>query len=163
MKEPEHIETRIKQIVAAQISTSPDEIHDWDTIDHSLGLAGDDVDEIFKSIADEFNVDFSELDNLWQEYFLPEVSPSGSHMIVVLLASVPGFIVAMLTRVIRNNLPHSAFVSIWITVSVASTFAWGWVSRVREKKSPPVRPQISIADLVAAARTGKLDLHRSNS
>ena len=120
-----------------------------------LGMDGTDAVEFFESFAAEFNVDCSELQNCWNDYFGPEAAPwlPGTKPIFIAGSMALGILIAILFPRLHFWAVCLLVLGIWIVV----LSAWAQINTLRERKNPTSR-QITIAQLVEAAAIKRLIL-----
>jgi hypothetical protein len=120
-----------------------------------LGMDGTDAVEFFESYATEFNVDCSDLQDRWDDYFGPEAAPwlPGTKAVFITGSVVLGILIAILFPRLHFWAICLLVLGIWIVVLSTSA----QINTARERKNP-TSPQIAIAQLVEAATTKRLML-----
>ena len=121
-----------------------------DSID--LGIAGDDVDELFTSIANEFGTDFGELAASFDLYLHPEVTQIDGIGYATLLA-ISGLLGAAYAA-LHGWLPHVVnLVTVVAALSVAIT-VWIVVRNQSEKPSLSTKRRFTLNEIVDAVVAG---------
>jgi len=142
------IEDSVLQLVSENRGVQPAKLKPSDRLNVDLGMDGDDASEFFESLAAEFNVDCSDLQDRWDDYFGPEGVPSFSTFATVLICCIPALVISIFL-----HLPLWA----WLLLGLGTLVTWAQFNAVRERKNPTF-PQITIAQLVEAATTKRLIL-----
>lgn len=146
----EAVEERVRQIIADQMAISAFEVKLTDEIDVDLGVAGDDVDEIFAEIRREFGTDFTELSAYAELYFTPEVAPMDFGFFPYLLICL----VAILAGLFHHLWPSS----FWPTTLCLALVAFSIRKLVRTYLAANYEPKLlsfTVGDLVDAVVAGK--------
>jgi len=113
-----------------------------------LGIEGDDAVEFFEKFQMEFFVELKELGENWSSYFAPEgVSPVTAAIVVV-----PGIFLGIIFSRLWPTLPTWVCWLLGISISFVAFYRWLlWKRR-------PTQREITIAQLVRAAESGRLRL-----
>jgi hypothetical protein len=125
---------------------------DWtaSTLGEDFGLDGDDAVEFLGAYADAFQVDVTALQAEWSEFFGPEAGPG---CLTALFLLVPFAVAAILVFSVgwTFGFPR-AMIAI---VGGVLMFAWRRVSFWPYKKLFPLMKEITVAELIEAARRGR--------
>jgi acyl carrier protein len=147
------IEQRVLRLVSEERGVELTKLNLSDRLNVDLGMDGDDAAEFFEKFEAEFNVDCSELQSHWSDYFGPEgvMGPPSAAFLVA--SAVIGVIIAIFLPGFYGFAGFLAFLAICLVV----LFTWAQINTVRERRNP-TSPQITIAQLIEAATTNRLIL-----
>ena len=142
------VEEHVLRLVSEERGVQPVKLKLSDRLNLDLGMDGDDAVEFFERFETEFNVDCSQLQSRWTEFFGPESAPGVSVFATGLVVAMPAVAISILL-----HLPA------WACVLLALGFlaAWAQFNTSRARKNP-ASSQITIAQLVEGARTKRLSL-----
>jgi hypothetical protein len=140
----DNVSARVFALVADERGRNIEKLEPQLTLQHDLGMDGDDTVEFFERFGREFSVDLRPLGEDWRYYFGPEGIP----LRATLSFLIPGFIISLLFVRFISQLPNWASflfgLVIWISVLLTWRYLRGAVSN----------PQITIQDLIDCVHAG---------
>ena len=144
MSDPNAIQDRVFALVAEQTGEKQGKLSLATTLGHDLGMDGDDAVEFFERFRSEFALDLQNLYRDWKFYFGPEGTPITSLLCLIL----PGLAFGIGLTTVFPALP--AWLMFLIAYGMWFGLFFSWV-----RKQQKSMPQISIADLIQIANSGR--------
>lgn len=138
------IPERVLALVSDGTGVNLEKLQPGTTLSRDLGMEGDDAVEFFEKFGREFAVDLTDLDRDWKFYFSPEGVPLTTTLLVVIPAVALAVFLERFLPYLHGMVALGISGLLWLAVLVR------W-SKWRYKNSP----QISIADLIDSASSGK--------
>jgi hypothetical protein len=145
------IHERVLRLVSEERGIELTKLNLSDRLCVDLGMDGDDAVEFFESFAAEFNVDCSEVQSRWSDYFGPEGVVLPPAFLVVSAA------IGVLIAILFPSLYGWAGFLLFLVICFVVLFVWAQINTLRERENP-TSPQITIAQLVEAATAKRLTL-----
>ena len=148
------IEDRVLRLVSRQLSIQGHKLLPTSRLDVNLGMAGDDAHEFIDAYEAEFGVDMSEPRLRSSEFFYPEVAELGVRFFLLIFAilAAASFILAAL------KLPGWLAAILSLAAVVLFLNVLSWANSRRERRHPRLK-QITVAELIKAAKDGHLELN----
>jgi hypothetical protein len=153
------LDMRVTELVARHSGCKPGDISVSDTLEYKLGLFDEEAEEFFAEYMEEFHVDISELVDRWSEYLDGTVATGTAAYLMMGSYFAAALFVAFALRFLGI---HIGIIWLWAGSLILVILVSGYVHRWLELRPPPRRPQISIDDLILAAKFGRLSVTRSN-
>jgi hypothetical protein len=154
------LEHDVRHLVSRQTGIEIERIGLTSTLGMDCGMDGDDAVELFESYEREFHVDISLLWLEWSTYFGSEVWPRWG-FILVIIPLIPAATLMLIAEYWAGlRLPSWMEFPIFLISGMLLWGAWGvrsyWPLQHVFPALKPLR-QITVADLVEAARRGRWD------
>ena len=146
------LEWRVKQLVAENCGADAEELEARYALRGDLHMDGDDAVKFFKEYGEEFDVDLKDLETCWGFFFRPQnLWLSRTMKLALGVAASAGVLEWIL-------FPHFSLLVAFVTVGglfaiiLLSAEIAGRINRNPEK---PEMQEITIAELIRSARSGK--------
>jgi hypothetical protein len=143
------LEKSIVEMAAKKMGYSEKRIALSTTLQHDLGMDGDDAAEFFDEFSNEFPGDYSGLQVHWHRHFMPECGPSGIPIWLIPISGLSA-VPAIAIHAWQPWIP--AWLLIVVFVLAALVLSMKIYVMLHPNTDPPMRP-ITIQNLVDAATT----------
>jgi len=151
----DELERDICRFVSETVGMRLDRVHLTSTLGKDFGLDGDDAVEFFEAYANAFQVDVTGLRVEWSEFFGPEASGGGATGLLFLAPFVVAAASVFLVQWIFGfPWPNERALVVLILGGVL-LLAWRRLDFWPYEKLFPLPKQITVAELIEAARRGR--------
>jgi len=140
---------RVLGFVIEQTGLRREKLNLGSRLSFDLEIEGVDAEEFFDQFRVEFSVDISDLERRWNAYFAPD----GVSLAVAAIVFVPAIGLTILFCSVWPRGP------VWICALMGFALSYAGLCSWVAKTLRPGLNEITIADLVKAAQTGRLQLN----